>query len=161
MGLRYTAVYAGTITNAGGDTDLFYIKPAADKPVKLLGIKLGQSSEAGDAAEEALRFSVVRLPATVTVGSGGAAVTPAPVEDINTVAFAGTVRANDTTIATTSGSATTKEEFAWNERSSPLEMWWEPDWAPRVRNAEAIVIRLQTTPADDFSIAATLYLEEG
>jgi hypothetical protein len=71
MGRIYTVSFAGTVTNAGGDTDLIEILPAAEKPVKLRGFSLAQTSEVGDTAEEGLRISVMRLPATVTSGNGG------------------------------------------------------------------------------------------
>jgi hypothetical protein len=64
-------------------------------------------------------------------------------------------------VATTSGTAATVEEFAWNLRASPLERWWPEDkYAPQVRQAEALVVRCQTTVADDVSIAITAYVEE-
>src|SRR5574343_104764 len=72
MGRIYSVSYTGTITNAGGDTDLLEILPADDKPVKLRGFTLSQISEVGDAAEEGLRISVIRLPATVATTSSTA-----------------------------------------------------------------------------------------
>lgn len=158
-GRIYTVVLAATITAAGGDTDLLEITPADDKPCRLLGFTLGQTSEVGDAAEEGVRISVIRLPATVTSGNGTAA-TPQPVDDVDVAAgFAAEV--NGTTVATTSGTASTLMEMAWNERNSPYE-WWAPNeaLAPKVRQASALVVRMQTTLADDISAAMTFWVEE-
>lgn len=160
MGRIYTVPYQGTVTAAGTDADLFALKPAAGKPIRLRGLKLCQWSEVGDAQEEGLRISIARMTATITDGSGGGSVTPVPVQG-NTPASGFTARCNDTTVATTSGSTTIIEEFAWNVRNSPFETWWpDPDFAPDAKNAEGIIIRMQTTLADDASFAMTAYVEE-
>lgn len=159
MSRIYTVVFQGTVTNAGGDTDWFELTPADDKPIKLRGLKIGQLSEVGDTAEEGLRISIIRLPATVTSGNGTAA-TPAPMDSADTAAgFAAEV--NGTTVATTSGTAVILEELAWNIRNSPFETWW-PDaaFAPKVKQGEALVIRQQTTLTDDMTACFTVYVEE-
>lgn len=160
MGRIYSVIHQGTITNAGGDNDLIEILPADDKPIKLRGFLLSQISEVGDTAEEGLRISVIRLPATVTSGSGGSAPTPAPMDSANSAAGAATETGN-TTVATTSGTAVTLMELGWNERNSPYE-WWAPDadFAPKCKQGEAIVVRMQTTPADDFTGCFTFWIEE-
>jgi hypothetical protein len=159
MSRIYTVVLAATVTAAGTDTDLFELNPADDKPIKIRGLVLGQTSEVGDTAEEAVRISIIRLPATVTSGNGSAA-TPQPTDDID-VAAGFSAEVNGTTVATTSGTASTVEEFAWNLRSSPLERWWpDPEFAPKARQGAALVVRMQTTLADDASFACTVYVEE-
>lgn len=160
MGRIYSVSYQGTITNAGGDTDLLEILPADDKPVKLRGFSLAQVSEVGDSAEEGLRISVIRLPATVTGGSGGSSATPAPCDSADAAAGAA-AECNNTTVATTSGSAVTLAEFGWNIRNSPFDFWW-PDAAfcPKAKQGEALVVRQQTTAADDYTGCFTFWLEE-
>lgn len=160
MGRKYYATFNGTVTAAGGNTDLFSIQPADDKPVKIRGLILSQISEVGDAAEEGLRITVKRLPATYTVGSGGAAVTPVPANEGDT-AFAGTVRANDTTVGTTSGTAVILAELGWNVRNSPFDFWFpDEDFCPRARQTSALAIVLETTLADDATFCCTVCLEE-
>jgi hypothetical protein len=162
MGKRiFTVPWTGTVTNAGGDCDLWEITPADDLPVKIRGFRLGQTSEVGDSAEENLRISIIRLPATVASGSGGAAGVPRQV-DLNgqTPGFAS--ETNNTTVATTSGTAEILEELAWNERATPFEVWYpDPDFAPKAVQGAALFVRMQTTPADDFTFAGTLWVEEG
>lgn len=160
MGRIYTVTMQGTVTSAGGDTDWLEILPADDKPVLLRGLLISQISEVGDAAEEGLRFSIIRLPATVSSGSGGSAPTPAPLDSADAAAgFAAEV--NNTTIATTSGTAVTLVELGWNERNSPYEMWFPDDrFAPKVKQGEGLVVRQQTTLADDMTACATFWLEE-
>lgn len=159
MSRKYTVFYAGTLTNAGGDADLFELTPGDDKPIRLRGLILGQTSEVADAAEEGLRISIIHLGATVTSGNGSS-VTPSPVDLVDTAAgFA--AEANGSTVATTSGTSTTMYEFAWNIRISPMEMHWpDPDIAPLCRQGSALVVRCQTTAADDISIAITAIVEE-
>jgi len=160
MSRIYTVVFQGTVTNAGGDQDWLEVLPADDKPVRLRGMKYGQISEVADAAEEGLRISILRLPATVTSGSGGSAPTPAPLDSADVAAgFAAEV--NNTTIATTNGTIITLEELAWNIRNSPYETWWPDErFAPIVKQGEALIIRQQTTVADDITACLTFYLEE-
>lgn len=160
MGRIYTVSYQGTITTAGGDTDLLEIAPADDKPVKLRGFSLSQISEVGDTAEEGLRISILRLPATVTSGSGGSTVTPAPMDSANTAAGC-TCECNNTTVATTSGSAITIAELGWNIRNTPFDFWFpDSDFAPKVKQAEALCVRMQTTLADDMTGQFTFWIEE-
>lgn len=159
MGRPYYVVFQGTVTNAGGDQDLIEITPADDKPIKLRGFTLAQTSEVGDAAEEGLRVSVIRLPATVTSGSGGSAGT-AQKTDSADAACGATIEVNNTTVATTSGTAEILTELAWNIRNSPFDFWYPPGFEPRCKGAESLVVRLQTTPADDLSGAFTFFIEE-
>lgn len=160
MSRIYTISYTGTVTAAGGDSDLLELLPADDKPIKLRGVLLSQISEVGDAQEEGLRISIMRLPATVTSGSGGSAVTPAPMDSADSAAGVA-AECNNTTVATTSGSAVTLAEIGWNIRNSPYETWFpDPNFAPKAKQGEAIVVRMQTTPADDFTGAFTFWVEE-
>lgn len=159
MSRVYSVAYSGTYTAAGTDTDLLEIQPADDKPVRLLGFSLGQTSEVGDSAEEGVRISVIRLPATFTSGSGGSTPTPAPIDGVDAAAGA-TTKTNNTTVATTSGTAVTLVELGWNERNTPYEFWFPPRCEPVVRQTEGLVVRAQTTIADDMSIACTFWFEE-
>ena len=141
--------------------DLWYLKPAADKPIKLHGFEIsnvGGTADAGDAQEELLRVEVIRLPATVTAGIGGAAVTPAPITP-NDVAAGFTARCNDTTVATTSGTAQTKHATGLNIRI-PTPFVVPPEWRMVISNAEAIVIRLNLAPADAVNLSGTAWVEE-
>lgn len=160
MGRIYAVPYQGTITNAGGDTDLLEVLPADDKPCKLRGWSIGQTSEVGDAAEEGVRISVIRMNATVTSGSGGSAVTPVPLDSADAAAGF-SAECNNTTVATTSGTATVMHEFAWNERASPWDYWFPDErFCPKAKQGEGLFVRMQTTIADDMSGCVTFWVEE-
>ena len=156
MPLPFYAYYSGTLTNTGGDADLLECSPASNKPCKLVRLIIGQTSEVGDTAEESIRISVIRLPATFT-SSNGSAVTKTYPSSASGAASA-TIEANGATVATTSGTAETLAELAWNVRNVPCEFVWYDDlFRPRVVNGEGLVVRCQSTVADDVSI--TIYSE--
>jgi hypothetical protein len=115
----YRVVGSVTLTNAGGNADLLNISPADDKPCQLVGWSIGQTSEEGDVAAEAIRLTVRHLAATVTDGSGGSSPTTVTPPGLAAPGF--TARINDTTVATTSGADDILEEHAWNVQASPWE----------------------------------------
>lgn len=159
MSRIYACPWTATVTNAGGNVDLWEFLPADDKPIKLVGFRLGQTSEVGDSAEEGLRISIIRLTATVT-GSDGTSITPVPMDSADAAAgftseYAGAA------VATTSGTTTIIEELAWNNRNSPLEIWYpDPQLRPKVKQGEGLFIRQQTTAADDYTFAGVAWIEE-
>lgn len=162
MSRVYRVPYTGTITNAGGDTDLLVIQPADDKPCRLIGWIMGQSSEVGDAAEENLRITLRHMTATVTV-TGGTAVTPvANRPGTNEVAAAGcTTTCNCTTVTTTNGTSVIMEELAWNERATPWERWIPEELRPVALQGEVLIVRQESTAADDYTGEFTFFIEEG
>jgi hypothetical protein len=161
MGRIYAITYNGTITNAGGNSDLVSIQPADDKPVRLRGIVLSQTSEVGDAAEENLRITVHRMGATFTVGSGGSAASAAASQEDSGDTWGFTARCNDTAVATTSGTDQIVSDLGWNERNTPFDFWYPDErFAPKAKQGEAIVVRMESTPADDFTGSFTFFVEE-
>lgn len=161
-GRMYRVPYTGTLSNAGGDSDLLSLQPADDKPVQLVGWIIGQSSEVADVQEENLRITVRHMTATVTIGSGGSAVTPVArrpgTSDVVAAGF--TARCNDTTVSTTSGTSTIMEEMAWNERSTPWERWIPEELRPFAVQGEVLIIRMESTPVDDLTVEMTFFVEE-
>ena len=167
MSAMYAATFTGTITNAGGTVDLGSFSPADDTPIRLRGFLLSQISEVGDAMEEGLRITVNRLPATMTVGSGGSAITATkPLGDFRGgTVWAMTARANDTTPATSSGTLEVLQEIGWNERNSPYDFFYPDErFCPSISQSAAlltgITITQQTTAADDYSGLFTFWIEE-
>ncbi len=160
MSRIYRVPFNGTITAAGGDVDLLSIQPADDKPCRLLGWIIGQTSEFGDAAEENVRITVRHMTATVTIGSGGSAPTPQPLRPGTDIAAGFTARVNDTTVSTTSGTSTIIEELGWNERATPWERWVPEEMRNRALQGEVLIVRMETTIADDMTGALTFFVEE-
>jgi hypothetical protein len=160
MGRIYTVPFAGqTVTNAGGNADLWEFLPGDDKPIRLRGFCFGQVSEVADAAEEAVEIQIIRMAATVT-GSNGSAVTPVPMDSAD-VAAGFTAEVNGATVATTSGASTIVASFPWNLRASPTEIWAPgPEFSVKAKQGEGLFIRLITTVADDITFGGVAYIEE-
>lgn len=144
--------------------DLFYVKPAADKICIIESIYLsnvGGTADAGDAQEELLRVVINRLPATVTVGTGGSASATGTLNSLmtNDTAASFTGRTNDTGVATTSGTARTLHSDGWNVR---IPYVWMPPPEHRIiiANAEAVVFKLLSTPADAVLCSGTVIVRE-
>ncbi|MBO3751524.1 hypothetical protein J5X84_36090 [Streptosporangiaceae bacterium NEAU-GS5] len=157
----FTIPWTGTVTNAGGNSDLWEILPADDLPVRILGIRLGQVSEVGDAAEESLQLRIIRMRATITSGSGGSAGAPEDVSKSNQ-APSFSSETNNTTVATTSGDTETIEYIGWNERNSPYEIWYpDEELQPKALQTEGLFVRMDSTPADDFTFVGTIWVKEG
>jgi hypothetical protein len=163
MSRIYRVPYTGTLTAAGTDSDLLSLQPADDKPVRIIGWMIGQTSELGDAAEESLRITIRHMTATVTIGSGGSAVTPVANRPGTTeiVAAGFTARCNDTTVSTTSGTSVIMEELAWNVRNVPWERWIPEEMRPACIQGEVLIVRCESTVADDITIGMTFFVEEG
>jgi hypothetical protein len=162
MSRIYAVPFTGTLTTAGGNTDIWSFAPVANRSINLRGFTLGQTTEVGDLAEENVRVTVIRLPATFTVGSGGSAVTAVatPGSSLDTV-WGTSVRTNDTTVATTSGTAQILDEFGWNIRNAPYEHWYPDErFCPGAFNGQGLVIRLESTLVDDITFSGTAWFQE-
>lgn len=135
--------------------DFFEITPADDKPCRIAGYTLSQTSDVGDAAEEVVSVALIR--GHTSSGSGGTTPTPAPFDSIDTAAGF-TAEVNNTTQAS-SGTAAVCWEDGWNIRI-PSTVWFDPEQLPRATQALPIVLRLLTSPADAITVSGTLIVDE-
>lgn len=118
--------------------DLIGIYAGTSMAAELHYVKLAQfTSTTIGSAQLRLR----KLPATVTSGSGGSAVTPASLRTTDTAATV-TARINDTTQATTSGTAADQAD-GWD---IPFGYLWMPPEADRpiIKPGEAFILSLDT-----------------
>lgn len=153
----YTVVFDNVTISAA--QDLFEITPADDKPVAIAGLTLdnvGGTSDAGDAAEELLRLSIIR--GFTASGSGGSSPTPQKVRR-NSGAAGFTAEVNNTTLANT-GTTETPWNFGWNVRVPLREFLPEECWPDATQADTTIVVRLVTAPADALSVSGTLWVAE-
>lgn len=161
-GRAYTVSFQGVAISV--KQDLFYVKPAADKLTVIEAIYLsnvGVGLDAGDANEELLDVQLMYLPATVTAGSGGSTPTARPL-NVSDTAYGGTVRVNDTTVATSSGTRYPLHPDGWNVRV-PYVYMPPPEHRATVGNAAAIVFRLAETGsamADAITCNGCMYIRE-
>lgn len=159
LGRLYTVAFAAVSVSA--QQTLFYIKPAADKICSIEEFRLGVAgvaADAGDAQEELYDIELLYLPATVTVGSGGSAPTPAP-KQVNDTAASFTARVNDTVKATTSGTAALRMIDAMNSRIPYIHLP-APEHRDLVANAAAIIVNLNSTPGDAVLMNGTMLVRE-
>lgn len=160
QGRIYTVPFAGVAITT--TADLFTLDPAADKPVRILSIDVGQQNRTGDANEDMVQWSIRRFTgATITAGSGGTAPTPVPVNP-GDVAASFTARVTDTTVATTSGTNTLVAASAFNTRVGLL---WVPPPECLVLAADTsgnckLIVRLEEAPSASTTFSGTAYVEE-
>jgi hypothetical protein len=115
-------------------------------------------SQTGQTTVGNLNFSLKRLPATVTVGSGGTAVTPQKMNNGDASATV-TARCNDTTQATTSGTVSVLRAEAWNPINGYQYMPY-PDDQPIIAPSQGFVVSLDSAPASSISLSITVVVEE-
>lgn len=153
-GRIYTVAFEGVAVTVAAD--LFEITPADDKPVEIVGMFLSQSSDTGDAAEEMLRFEIIR--GYTASGSGGTATTPRPVK--RTDAAVGFTAETCNTTAATTGTAVILHADAFNIRSG-YQNWWPEGTEPDASQGDTtILVRLMAAPADSLTLSGTLYVRE-
>lgn len=159
----YTVSFANvTANNADGNFDFFEIDPAADKPVELIAIFIGNSSDFGDAQEEILQWSIRRFSGG-TFTSGGELSTTAVALDPSDGAASGAYEAfnSNGSVASTSGTAVIIHQDAFNVRTG-LQVIFPPEMRPKCDGASnsAMVVRCDSTVADDIVLSGTIYVRE-
>lgn len=137
--------------------DLLIVKASATNGVEVRRISL---SAGGVTAAAEMRVRMKRLPATVTIGSGGTAPTVQKVSSrMDQVALSTNARVNDTTQATTSGTAAILANWQWNVLQEFLEIpptegeRWECDVS------EALCLDLAAAPASTVVSGYIVYKE--
>lgn len=136
--------------------DLFEITPADDKPVKILGLVIGQYSDVGDASAENLSVKVSR--GWGTSGSGGSAPTPSPVGQADAAAGF-TAETNNTTVAST-GTEVVLFSDVWNTQAG-YQMWFPEGAQPGCSQATGAILTVRiTAPADAVTANGTLFVSE-
>lgn len=153
MGRVYTVSFTSVAVTA--QQDFFEIVAAAGRPFRVLSLSLSQSTEVGDAAEEAL--SVIIKSGQSTSGSGGSAPTPVPTNA--TDAAAGfTAETNNTTKAST-GTIVTHYPENWNIRQ-PFNLIFPDRMQLEIAGGRRMTVELATTPADSITISGSMAIEE-
>jgi len=152
------AVYAvnGTPAAITVAADLVEITPADDRPVRVIGFRVWQTTDVGDTAEEIIGLSWTR--GNATSGSGGSASTPVA-KDPRSSAAGATCEVLNTTQAT-AGTPVDVYETGWNVRA-PLEVTFTPEQYIRVDQGQTLmVLRMLNAPADSLTIGVSVDIEE-
>lgn len=153
MGRIYSVQFNNVAVSAA--QDLFEIVAPADAAVVLHSLIVGQSSDAGDAEAELLRWLILR--GHTTSGSGGSSVTPVPLA-AGDAAFGGTAEANNTTAAT-GGTPATVHADVFNVA---LGIQYRPTPEERIiiSPSQRLVVNLPGAPADALTMSGTAIIEE-
>lgn len=156
----YSVVFDNVALTAAAD--FFEFNPAADKPITLIGLDIGQTNRVSDANEDLLRWSIVVFTGvTITSGTGGTAPTPQVLGSTDQAAgFAAEV--TNTTVATTTGTASTKVVSTFNTRMGLL---WQPTPDQYVDATDTggnciLLVRLLEAPGASTTFSGTAYLLE-
>lgn len=141
MARVYTATMADVAITAA--QDMFYILAATNKPIEIHSVQISQKTLT---SWEARGLLFLRIPATVTVGSGGSSITARPMLPNDTAASV-TARINDTTSATSSGTIVNLGGDTFNVLNG---FYWSPagnDDRIIISGGEAFVVKLVTAPS--------------
>lgn len=148
MGRLYSASFTEVAVSA--QQDLFQIE-ANTVPAIIHAVYLSQSSDVGDAASEGLSILIRRVTDAVTNDIAEVAV------DGGDAAANADLAINETTELVTG--ATTIHAEDWNILT-PFIFLPTPELRPVVQVGNAVVVNLNTTPADAITMSGTMYFEE-
>lgn len=151
MAIVYSATFTGTSwagVSVSATQDLFYLLASSSVPFQLRRLSL---SAAGPTSPADLVISIQRYPATVTVGSGGSSITPVELAQVSGRAATTTVRSNDTTRATTSGTKAVLWAGSMQQLNN-LDDVIVPELYGHIPASNALIIGLEVAPT-----AVTLY----
>lgn len=154
QGRIYTVSFTGVAVTTA--VDLFELTPADDKPIEVIGLFVGQSSDPGDAQAELLGYRVIR--GHTVSGSGGATPTPRPVSRSDAAA----AFTADTCNTTAANTGTTVDLHADTFHVAAGEKLWIPDgceWEATQADT-TLVVRLIAAPVDSLTMSATIYVRE-
>ena len=153
MGRIYTAPFEDVAVTVV--QDLFEILLPSDLIVLIHALHITKHD---DADSENLSASLRIVPVTVTSGSAGTTVT---IEkgDEGDVASSCTIEANNTTVATSTGTVADKWSFGFN-MGAGLHYVWTPETRPVFSPGSTHVIRLDTAPAASTQMNGILVFEE-
>lgn len=135
--------------------DLFGLLATSGMAFKVHMIELGQKSIT---TWEAKEIKLVRNPATATVGSGGSAATPRPVNPGDAAATV-TARINDTTPQTTGGTQAIFFSRTWEFLNG---FFWmpAPEQRPVIKPSEGLALKLPTAPSASMTVSGYMLIEE-
>lgn len=158
-GIRYAATFSGTSfagVSASAAQDLFYILASSAVPIRLHRLSLSTS---GQTSPGNLIISVQRYTATVTAGSGGSSLTAVELSQLSGRAATSTVRANDTTRATTTGS----KQVLWAGTMQDLNNLDDvlvPELWPMIPGGDALIVGLEVAPGSAVNLFGAIHWGE-
>lgn len=154
MGRVYAVPFSAVAVTAA--QDLVEASPGDDLLLRLIGWKLFQTSDHGDAQAEGLSLTVIR--GHTVAGSGGTSVTPARLDPTDSAATF-TAKVNNTTVAS-SGTPITVQAGGWNLQAGADEYLPE-ELRPVARQSDGTLVVRMSAPADSITASGVFYFQEG
>jgi len=153
MARQYKVTFEGVAVSAA--QDLVQINGAAGKMVRIIRAWVGATDTSLPTAQM-LQTRCRYLPATVTNGSGGTSPTPAKT-DPGDAAASFTALANNTTKATTNGTA-----VVWDERGDHIYSGVESSFPerPPIGPSESFVFELLSTVSGTVHLSGGVLVDE-
>jgi hypothetical protein len=161
-GVYTVSFQAITANNADGNHDWFEIDPAADKPVEICGLFIGNSSDFADAQAENLRYSIVYMSGGTFTSGGEVSTTARPIDPADGAASGAYEAFNSNgTAASTSGTSVIRHADSFNVATG-LQVIWPPEFRHKVDGAanSAMLVRNDSTVADDIVFDGVMYVRE-
>lgn len=152
QGHMYTARFSGVAVTLA--QDLFQLLASATVPIIIHEVRMGQSSDAGDAEAEMLRIDLARSDMTIN-GSLGSVVTPVG-HSPGSPAAATVAEANNTTLSTVQTivlSDTFNVQAGWLYVPTPEERII-------VLPTDGFIVSLPAAPNDSLTFAGSVTFEE-
>lgn len=140
-----------TAVSVSAASDIFELTAGSAHVCILHSVYLAQSSDVGDANAESLNITVIKGR---TAGSGGTAITPAPLETGLPTADASA----DRTVTTQGTGGTVVHADVWN-----TQIGWMYRPTPEERiviGPSEVLVVTNSAPADAITVSGTLVFEE-
>ena len=157
MGMMYSCPFEAVAVSAA--QDFFELLAPSTGALILHSVRLGQSSDEGDAAAEMLDVSIVRGEGSVTSGSGGSAGTEVPLQSGLAAAEAAVELNNTTNMLVGSGALILLLNDSFN-----VQVGWlyqpTPEERITVSPSDRLTIELVGAPADALTMSGTITWEE-
>ena len=154
MGRMYSAVFEGVSVSAA--QDLFELLAGAAVVVAVHEVHITNDS---DEVSQQLPFAVKRIPATVTSGSGGAAVTPRKLGGVQDPAATSTVERNNTSRASSTGTIEVIRRAGENVLNG-YHLIFPPEQRVIVPPGGTIVVGLEAAPSGAIPLSGEIIFEE-
>lgn len=155
MPRRYTVTFSGVTVSAA--QDLIQVTGATGKMIRILRCWVG-CVDVTLATGQGMKLRARFLPATVTVGSGGTTgITPSKVDPGDAACSSSTCATNNTTQATTNGTAVLLLADGCHLYSGHQ---WQPIEPPTVGPSEAFVYELLSAQSGTVNLSGGCLIEE-
>jgi hypothetical protein len=149
-------------TAAMADFDFFEIDPAADKPVEIVAIYIGQETAEGDTNEDYVRLAILRFSGGTFTSGGEVSTTPKALDpNDGSASFAADAFNANGGVATTSGTTNRIHSDTFNIRTG-YQIIFPPEMRPKCDSAanSAMVVRCESTLDATTNFSGTLYVKE-